>query len=117
MVRLSILIPSVPRRREQLDKLLASLYPQSSAETEILVFLDDKKRSLGRKRNDMMAMAQGEYLAFVDDDDRVSQDYVQTLLEATKTGEDVINFDVEITTNGQDPRKVIYSKDIVEGYD
>ena len=114
MVRLSILIPTVPRRKEQLESLLSNLYRQATEETEVLVFLDNKKRSLGKKRNDMLVMAQGEYLTFIDDDDRVSNDYVETLLQATKTGEDVINFLVELTTNGQNPKKVVYSKDIVE---
>jgi hypothetical protein len=45
-------------------------------------------------------IARGEYIAFVDDDDDVSEDYVARLLEATKTGADVITFRQRAIYNG-----------------
>ena len=51
---------------------------------ELLVLIDNKKRTLGAKRNEMIGLAKGEYVVFIDDDDLVSEDYVESILEAIK---------------------------------
>ncbi len=91
-IKLSILIPTVPRRKESLDRLLSVLYSQLKDEVELIVMLDNKKRTLGYKRREMMTLAQGEYVVFIDDDDDITTDYVSTLLRATNSGADVINY-------------------------
>ena len=70
---------------------------------------DNRKRSVGRKRNDLLALAQGDYVTFVDDDDTVTDDYVVSLLGAL--GPDVVTFDVSVTLNGGQPFPMIFSKD------
>lgn len=70
---------------------------------------DNLKRSIGRKRNDLLAIAQGEYVTFVDDDDTVSDDYVRSLVSSL--GADVVTFDVEVTLNGGSPFPMRFSKD------
>ena len=80
MPKLSILIPSVPSRKTQMIELLDSLENQllslgRSNDVEILVFYDNKLRTVGAKRNDLLYLAKGEYLAFIDDDDNVSDSY------------------------------------------
>ena len=84
-IKLSILIPTVPRRKESLDRLLSVLYPQIKDEVELIVMLENKKRTLGYKRREMMTLAQGEYVVFIDDDDDITTDYVSTLLQATNS--------------------------------
>jgi glycosyltransferase involved in cell wall biosynthesis len=42
--------------------------------------------TIGEKRNKLMAMATGEYIAFIDDDDQVSPDYIQLVLDAIRDG-------------------------------
>jgi glycosyltransferase involved in cell wall biosynthesis len=49
---------------------------------------------VGAKRNKLLDMAQGEYLCFVDDDDRVFGDYLEKILEALKTKPDVVGITI-----------------------
>ncbi len=85
---LSILTPSLPERIDtHLKPLCAKLRAQIERDSlpgqvEHLVFLDNRARNVGQKRTTMLAMARGRYLAFVDDDDDVSSDYVKSLVAA-----------------------------------
>lgn len=65
------------------DDLLRTLHQQADGKpVEILYLMDNMKMSVGRKRNILLAIAQGEWIAFVDDDDEVAVDYVDQLLGA-----------------------------------
>jgi len=57
---------------------------------EILIETDNGKMSIGTKRNILLDKAKGEYIAFVDDDDMVSSDYVSKILDALEKGPDVV---------------------------
>lgn len=92
-MKLSILIPSIPSRSERLEKIYAKLYEQSEGkDVEILVFIDNKKRSIGLKRDALVQMSLGDYVAFVDDDDDVSDNYIDEMLKGCDSGKDVICF-------------------------
>ncbi|SCM92825.1 Uncharacterized protein BWINRASL_01028 [Bacillus mycoides] len=60
--------------------MIDTLYEQAQNKpVEILVLLENKKRTTGEKRNILVEQAKGEYVAFVDDDEwgtRVSQGIV-----------------------------------------
>ena len=43
---------------------------------------DNKKRSVGEKRQDLLNLAKGQYLVFIDDDDRISDDYISSIIQA-----------------------------------
>ena len=79
----SILIPSIPERYHTAQGLLFSLLESQSIarmqDVELLVLMDNKRRSVGAKRNALLEMAQGEYVSFIDDDDEVATDYVQKI--------------------------------------
>lgn len=84
-VLFSVLIPSVPRRISKLAALFEKLQAQAKDEpVEILSLLDNKKRSVGLKREALVQSAQGSYLAFVDDDDDVADDYISKIVGAVK---------------------------------
>lgn len=107
MVTLSILVPSVHSRRHDFAlKIADELYGQWAAladprRVEILMLTDAKGMVLGAKRNAMVQIAQGEYVAFVDDDDRVAPDYIASLLEAIDTHHpDVVTFLASVSLNG-----------------
>lgn len=80
--RLSLLIPTIPARNESFQRgLYADLSLQAAGKpVEILTFGDNLTRTVGDKRNALLQMARGDYLAFIDDDDRVSPDYVDEIL-------------------------------------
>ena len=90
---LSILIPTVPERAEKFKRLMDDLDAQARGhKVEILSFCDNKTRSIGAKRNALLQAAEGKYVAFVDDDDDVSPDYVATLVDMAKVDVDVLTF-------------------------
>lgn len=93
-MKLSVLIPSIPERAETRLRLISELERQceSTNDVEILCFIDNKKRSIGAKRDALKSIAKGEYIAFVDDDDYINEIYIDRLLEATETKADVITF-------------------------
>lgn len=118
-MKLSILVPSVHTRRKTfLPKALDMLYDQvdclsidEQKEVEILFLVDNKTMMLGNKRNTMIDIAQGKYVQFVDDDDRIAPDFLKTLLSATESDADCIVFHAEVRINDQEPKLCYYSKD------
>lgn len=95
---LSILIPSVPERKEKLIALVSKLKEQITTQEEVEILYDDSKKftegglSVGRKRNSLVQSANGKYLCFLDDDDSMSPNYIQALLAMCRKGKDVCTF-------------------------
>jgi hypothetical protein len=118
-IDLSVLVPSVHSRyatfglaiQESLYSQLAALSPADQERVEIIVLTDNKQMTLGHKRNVMVDVAQGIYVVHCDDDDRLSDDYIRTLLDATESGADIITFLVSVSLNGEPPKICRYSKD------
>ena len=78
----------------------------------LLIFSDNAKRSIGQKRNDAIKMANGKYTCFIDDDDLVSDDYVDLILKEIRDwSPDVIVFDALITFDEQRPKLVKYGRE------
>lgn len=109
--KLSILIPSVPSRAEskmlplfnkiqsQIDKL------ENPRDVELLCFLDNKRRSVGYKRESLLYIARGNYLAFVDDDDDVEDHYIEKAIQSIDVASDVdvITFKEKVYINNAGP--------------
>jgi len=107
--KLSILICTLSDRNEKLGTLLEALNKQSEDKpVEILYVGDNRTIGVGKKRNDLLRMARGEYISFIDDDDRISDDYIDQILSKIKLGTDCVVFDVEISENGSPYKKVVY---------
>jgi len=103
---LSILVPTVPGREPKLRALLSSLDVQVAArrDVELLVLRDNRSMSIGEKRNKMISLARGDFVAFCDDDDAVATDYVATICERlTRERPDVLCFTVLV--RGYGPEK------------
>lgn len=90
--KLSILICSLEKRKESLDRLLSVLKQQKTDEVEILVDVDNGEKIIGQKRNDLLEKSTGDYVCFIDDDDLVSDDYISRILDAIKSKKDCITF-------------------------
>jgi glycosyltransferase involved in cell wall biosynthesis len=104
---LSILIPSLHARAEKLSSLLGTLRMQiennfAEEKVEIIIDVDRGERNVGAKRNSLLASANGDYLCFVDDDDRVSPQYISLLLNAIQSEPDCCSLNGLLTTNGKD---------------
>lgn len=102
-VLLSILIISIPTRLDKLAKLYTKLQQQIGSEpVEILTIVDNKAMGLGEKRNMALSLARGKYLAFLDDDDDISDDYISSILPVIRNScPDVVCFRQHCTVNGK----------------
>ena len=108
--KLSILVCAVPSRlRTYTPKIVEELVRQSEKKSvEVLWLGDNKKRSVGQKRNDLLKLAQGEYVVFVDDDDWVDKYYVNEILKAVAHNPDVVCFKVLCKVEGKPAKEVVY---------
>jgi glycosyltransferase involved in cell wall biosynthesis len=106
-IKFSILILSIPSRFESLKAAVTHLQEQVDAtgqgkSVEILVLLDNKSKSISEKRNDLLQMARGKYIAFLDDDDAVSMDYMSKILTAIDENDvDCITFNQWCSLDGE----------------
>lgn len=105
MIILSILIPTIPERVEMFTKLFNELHKQleymntfhpTLGRIEILVdsgarFLDGGL-SIGKKREALVKRAEGKYLCFLDDDDSIAGNYLETLVRLCIQDQDVCTF-------------------------
>lgn len=102
---LSILTPACWERVHQCQDLVHHIAAQipSPWTVEHLVLYDNRHRSVGLKRQSLLEAARGQYIAFVDDDDAVSADYVPALLKAIEQHPEahVITFEQEAIYNGK----------------
>jgi len=83
----------------------AAPYP----DVEVLWFGDNKRRTVGAKRNAMLLVAQGDYVVFIDDDDVVSENYVASIYAALKENPDVVCFGMTCSLDGAPAKPVHYS--------
>ena len=105
-MKLSILIPTLPQRVNYLHRMLSLLAPQVTKDVQILTDMDNRAVTLGRKRNALISRAEGDYVVFVDDDDRVSNDYVRQLMAGIDKGVDAVGIQQIITFDGINPHNV-----------
>ena len=94
--RFSVLICSLPRRSNLLARLLDKLKPQyeKHSDVEVLVAFDNGEDTIGTKRNFLVNQSKGEYIAFVDDDDLVSDNYLDLIIKAIETNPDVVGIEL-----------------------
>ena len=88
---LSVLIPTLVSRRSAFGQLTEELHRQifelpDPGRVEIQYLSDCYQLTAGQKRQKLLGMARGEYVAFVDDDDAVAADYVAAILDAIDHG-------------------------------
>lgn len=68
---------------------------------ELLTEIDARQRTSGEKRQSLLCRAKGDYVAFVDDDDRISEDYIRKIAAALeKNNPDVLTFNLLMATTG-----------------
>ncbi len=122
---LSILICHLPKRKNFLDALLRSLddqiagdydedgtdqylWKQNYQDVEILIHASPYD-SVGEKRNRLLNSAIGDYVCFIDDDDRVIEKYISLLFAGIHKGVDCCSLKGIITEDGLNPKTFIHS--------
>lgn len=116
---LSILVCSVTTRFNNfLPNIIKKLHKQAEMfeGVEIICLLDNKTIMLGDKRNELVKLSCGKYVVFVDDDDDISDDYIEKLFFATDSNVDIINFTVSVSLNGGEYKPCLYNMDYENDY-
>jgi cellulose synthase/poly-beta-1,6-N-acetylglucosamine synthase-like glycosyltransferase len=110
MHKLSILIPSLEDRKPKLEQLKRELANQiGKRNVEVLSLSDNRQMSIGQKRNMLLTQSTGEYVSFVDDDDMVSPDYIEKVLNALTKNPDCSSLTGEIVFSDGYSRPFIHS--------
>lgn len=99
------MIPTIPKRKELFEKLWVELLKQKAPYDEEveLISWDAERPTIGAKRNALLGWAKGKFVAFIDDDDRVSANYIDLIMEGIKKDVDCCSLKGVITTDGKMP--------------
>lgn len=113
-MKLSILIPTVPDRLEYLYTLIGRINRQPAHllnQTEILISSDNRRKSIGQKRNELIASANGEYSIFIDDDDYISDGYLIEIFKGINKVVDHVGIAMLFQPDNGAEKLVLCSKD------
>lgn len=118
-MKLSILVPTLPTRRKFLDNLFDQIRQQAHPYIGLFETIIDPEIeiSIGVKRNNLLAKAQGEYICFIDDDDRIADNYIELVMAGIATNPDCCSLNGIITTDGKDPKPFKHSIDYDSMYE
>lgn len=89
-VKLSILVLTLDGRIPE------SLTRAAEGRAEVEVVVVTGVSPVGKARNRALALARGEYVAWVDADDEVAEDWLPSILKALETKPDVVDFDASV---------------------
>lgn len=101
---LSILIPTVEGREWEFERLLNEITKQCidlNGEVQIMFLKDDKKITIGEKRQRLYELSIGEYSVQIDDDDMIAPDYIEKVLNAVKSNPDCVCYFEHVNFSGQ----------------
>ena len=78
----SILIPTIPGREKTLQRLLESIHEKTrrlapEMKYELCLSFDTGGQSVGAKRQALLQGAKGKYMSFIDDDDEITDAYIE----------------------------------------
>jgi glycosyltransferase involved in cell wall biosynthesis len=102
-----ILICHLPERAEKLRRLTRALDRQIKKHNGTVNYkINDAGRSMptGIKRNMLIEQTQSDYINFIDDDDEISENYIDEIVKGMETGADVITFNGWYTEFGKNRR-------------
>lgn len=101
---LSILIPSIPERLLEANRLIEKITGLNSNNIpiEILLLCDNGIMSIGEKRGRLLRMAIGKYVAFCDDDDDYTPNLELLISACSARGEDIITFLQHASVDGNE---------------
>lgn len=105
MILLSILIPTIPERYKRFTRLYNEIMRQktefdtlhhSIGSVEVIINPGEKflngGLSIGKKREELVKTASGKYLCFLDDDESIAPNYLESLMRLCIEDNDIITF-------------------------
>lgn len=96
----TIAILTIKGRERFYERLRSILDPQIvDKPIQVVVLKDNKERSIGDKRQLALELAQSKYISFIDDDDVISNNYCDIILNELKKGVDGVGFRGIMTSN------------------
>jgi glycosyltransferase involved in cell wall biosynthesis len=103
---LSILICHLLKRDKELSRLTCQLEKQCKDKNniEILIEEDNGELCVGAKRNRLLRKSKGEYVTFIDDDDEVSDDYIESIMIALESKPDCVGIEGIMRGDGYSPQ-------------
>jgi len=113
-MKLSILICTLPQRFVMFEDLQFRLKWQINTKYngQVEIINDSStKYTIGEKRNHLLEEAKGKFVVFIDDDDEVSEDYIESIIEAIDSNQEIdcIGMKGKITFDGKNEKKWIIS--------
>ena len=104
---LSILICTLPSRRQMFEQLYGNVLLQIAkcgmVDKVEVIWDENTEITTGKKRNYLLDRAKGTFIVFIDDDDEITDDYVESILNAINQNPsvDCIGFHGYITFDGE----------------
>lgn len=102
-----LLIASIEHRTDMLDELLGELERQLQPGVGVRVFRDNLETVYGEKCQRLLNASTADYVSFLDDDDWIAPDFIETIMEALEQEPDYVGFKVLYTENGE-PRIPVF---------
>lgn len=104
----TIAILTIPERKTDLTRIRGILKYQIGSRDDIEVLIADQDWGIGKKRQWCLNNAAGKYICFVDDDDLVAHDYIDTIYPLLD-GVDYVGFQVQHYLNGHKSKPTYHS--------
>lgn len=91
MTTVAVCVPTVHRRSEMLDRALNSVDAQTRKVDDVVLTTDERREGAAATRNRAWRQANTEWVAFLDDDDELLPQHVETCLRvADQTSADLV---------------------------
>jgi glycosyltransferase involved in cell wall biosynthesis len=96
-MKLSVLIPTIEKRKKQFEQLRNYVLKISEPyNVEVLSLCDNQEMSTGEKKNKLIQMSSGDYVVTIDDDDSVCADYFDIIMPILNQNPDCIGYEVSL---------------------
>jgi len=78
-------------------------------DVKVLHFSDDGEMTIGKKRNMLLEQSDAKYICFIDDDDDISDNYVELVRKGCLSNKDCVSLNGIISFNGHYSKIFIHS--------
>lgn len=101
-------VTNLPHREIELTRIKGIIERQIKPYNDIELIVNTDEVKVGEKRQRCLEMAQGEYINFIDDDDLIAHDYVETIYPLLD-GVDYVGFKLQMYQDGVKQKPTAHS--------